>query len=222
MLLKIGEFKSRQQSAFLYYFLFVVYNKYMALLIFVLISLFIILVLLFPLNLKLQFYTNALKNKTILNVKFLFFNVFTYLIEIKNDKFFITNKKGVTTELKIKVLPKFGERFLVNVMEDLYIEELFVIFKGGVKNDAYKTSMFCGAVNSALSVFFNLLKNKQDTDIKYKFSVSYESDILTVATEMKIKFCLWLILQNLAKTILEIKGAKNGNKKAKSGAGYSK
>ena len=183
------------------------------------IFLFLFILLLSPIGVDFKLYFNPLKNKNIVMVKLLFFKIL-FLAEIENGKINITDKKGEKKEVSFSALSKFQKVFFKGILKKIDVEKVFIVFKGGVKDDAYKTSMLCGGALSFLNILKIYLKNKNNVTINFNIDTNYKQDILTIGANFLFEISLFAVITSFIKALFSSKGENDG-KRAKSNSKHS-
>lgn len=179
----------------------------------------IVLLVFCPISFDVKFYLNPIENKNVVLIKVLFFSFFV-LIEISDGKIIITNKKGERKELVFSALSGFQKAFFKNVLKRIDVKKGFVVFKGGVKDDAFKTSMMCGAVLSAFNMLKIYLKNKKNLTINFNIDTNYKQDVLTIGADLSFQISIFSVLISAISGKIKSKGEVNG-KRAKSNSKHS-
>ena len=177
----------------------------------------IILVLLsFPLSIKVFIYSNLTENANFLCIKVFGFFYICKKIDIENGELILTSTSGKKQKLEIKLLSKFQNNLLKEVAGQIGIDFLLFTFMFGARDDAFRTARICSIAYflfSQLKVFFNL---KKDVIISYKIDTNYNEDKLTLTTSAKLYFSTLSLIFAFIKSVLKSIGEKKNGEKRQS------
>lgn len=91
----------------------------------------------------------------------------------------------------------FYKALFSEVKDKTRLKELFVFYNIGF-GDAFVTAMVCGAINSALLIFFTAIKNQKPTaSLGVYDTVSYNRDLCEFAVKSKISVTIFDMLYAL-------------------------
>ena len=191
------------------YFFLIVNNLIMnAWLIIIILILSLFLITLSPLPISYKIYANILANKSFVLVNCGFIRFFARQIEFMGGDLILTNPNGKMKKVKIKKPSRFQNELAVSMLKELELTKLVAFFGCGIKNDAFLTSMGCGAIGAIFSSAGKIIKDKNNAFIFYQIEPNYNKDDLWIAIDGTFRICILAIMFALIKSVFKNKGVK--------------
>lgn len=166
---------------------------------------FVVVLVVILINIPLLFKCNSIisLNKKIFatSINFFVLNLLSLRLKItKNNKVKIETNKN----LKLPKITKFSSRFFKNIINEIMFKEINVLFSGGVKNDAFKTSILCGRVNVLTSEVFKMITYKNKKAKLFLNSIpNFNDDDFEMIIDVKINITIFNIIKAFVLTIFK-------------------
>lgn len=177
----------------------------------------IILILLFPIKMKVNFSFNLLEFGGAIGV-------FFYFIKVFHEQFWIKHKRLVTKKdnhIECKEMEfdsdevLFAETFFKQLVDKIHFKEAFVFYSLGL-NDAFLTSMVAGEINKYLYIFFAGIKNQKPTaSVRVFDTIFYNKTICQFCVRAVFSISLIDVVYSLINSVILSKKLKKKKRKLK-------
>lgn len=172
-----------------------------------LVLLFFIAIIIIPLSLRIKMALNLYESTAIVSIFLWKIKVVTLKIIVKDKSIFIlTKKKKKQLEITLSIKQiYFVEQLTENLKDKLQIRKIAVYSKLGF-NDAYKTSMFCGAYISLIKTLFCYIKNKKPTcSLSNYVTPCFNKDAFIVCAYLSSAISLFDLLYTLIISLFSLR-----------------
>ena len=179
--------------------------NYKTILLIVFIFLFVFLCLIFPFKIKIKLHLNFLENKGFYSVKTLFINLLCGRLSIQNGKLEFENNNDMI--FKENTNEDLLNEMFKNILKEMNVEVTEFYFAFGDKQDACKTALVCGMLESVFSSLYAIIKTKNN--FVYQFldiDPNYNKDVMEVTSFVTVSISIIKLLKCLVaskKTIKE-------------------
>lgn len=164
----------------------------------------IIILLMIPIKLKIRFSFNLLDRSGAIGI-------FLYKIKIDDELIWLQNKKIVSMKRK-KAHAKeivldseqmiFIEVFAGQIKDKVHLKELYIFYNLGL-GDAFASAMVAGQINSAILIFFSIIKCAKPTASLGVFdTVSYNKEVCQLALHGALSISLFDVVYSLARSVI--------------------
>lgn len=178
-----------------------------------LIPTFFIILICFPIFFEVRCGYNPLKNKGIIAIYILKIKILYYFYHIYGKYLVIENEKE-TKKFELEFSnPSFIiiEEFIKQVVKKIKVKVLYVYYNIGL-NDAFYSALFCGLLNTILTIFFTFLKNRKPTASMCIYdTVSYNKLLTEIVFRGQISISLFDVAYSYLMSVIIIKRKVRNN-----------
>lgn len=176
------------------------------------IALILIVLLVYPLTLRLKVYYNAKKNTGKLQLKFFNLNVTDLMFSIHVGYIKFTNRKHrnfyLPIEFSEQAIQEYNN-FQEILFKKTYFKKMAIYFNFGNKDNAFVSAMACGIVDIVTKILYSILKTKK-SEVLFESKVypNFNSNVIKIGLKAKISISiydlLWSFLESKFSTKIKI------------------